>query len=82
MLAQQRSDSFQRFSRPLLGMGCTFQSCLVSNEAVCLVRTAACHKSNHSKLPHVIYFCMGGPLYIRELSDSRMLERKVKKSFA
>ncbi|KAK2895213.1 hypothetical protein Q8A73_014701 [Channa argus] len=43
-----------------------------SNNVVCLPRTEACHKSNHSKLHHDIYFYMGGPLYIVELSDSRM----------
>lgn len=40
---------------------------------VCTKPTAY-HKSNHSKLHYDIYICMGGPLYIVELSDSKLLQ--------
>lgn len=64
-------DSFQSFGRPLLVHAGTVFLFPVSNNVVCFAQNCSLyHKSNRSKLQHDIYFCMGGPLDIVELSDS------------
>lgn len=51
----------------------------VSN-VVCLHRTRGYHNSNRSKLHYDIYFCLGGPLYIVELSDSDVKRKAPQRS--